>query len=378
MSGTIKNILYLSSWYPTPENPFLGNFIKRQIELLSDDYAVTLVHLVPDTNTDQISVVLTKEKRFKEYLVYHPRGGNGLQKLRNQKKALKEVFAKIELVDILFSQILLPRALQFVFTKKHFNCPWVHIEQGSYFSPDSWANSSMLRRSIAKFSIRRVDSFLAVSDFLRKDLKPVFRNKNIDLIPNHVDLNVFELKEKTRNKIIQFLHISTLDPKTKNPKGMFDACHILKQKVGNVFCFKVVSDGEREPWIEYCNKLGISDVVSFEGAKEWAEIPSCFHRADAFILNSVYETFSIVLAESWATGTPTITTPVGIGFDLPKELGIQTEIGNEISLANAMESFILSPDDFSQNVIRNHALPYAEDEIRFRLKEIISKYSGLT
>ena len=170
MTGTIKNILYLSSWYPTPENPFLGNFIKRQIELLSDDYAVTLVHLVPDTNTDQISVVLTKEKRFKEYLVYHPRGRNGLQKLRNQKKALKEVFVKIELVDILFSQILLPRALQFVFTKKHFNCPWVHIEQGSYFSPGSWANSSMLRRAIAIFSIRRVDSFLAVSDFLRKDL----------------------------------------------------------------------------------------------------------------------------------------------------------------------------------------------------------------
>jgi len=57
-------------------------------------------------------------------------------------------------------------------------------------------------------------------------------------------------------------------------------------------------------------------------------------------------------------------------------LGIQTEIGNERSLANAMESFILSPDGFSQNVIRNHALPYAEDEIRFRLKEIINKYSA--
>ena len=156
---------------------------------------------------------------------------------------------------------------------------------------------------------------------------------------------------------------------------MFDACHILKEKIGNVFCFNVVSDGEMERWMDYCNELDILDVVSFEGAKEWSSIPSCFHKADVFILNSVYETFSIVLAESWATGTPTITTPVGIGFNLPQELGIQTEIGNDLSLANAMERFIASPDIYSQSIIRNHALPYAENEIRGRLKEIINTFA---
>ncbi|MDG2152609.1 MAG: glycosyltransferase [Crocinitomicaceae bacterium] len=375
MSGTIKNILYLSSWYPTPENPFLGNFIRRQIELLSDDYEVTVVHTVPQLNTNEVRIVLSEEKRFKEYLVYHPKGKNIFQKLRNQKRALKQVFEIIKRTDLLFTQIILPKGLQFVFAKSFFNCPWVHIEQGSYFSPDSWANSSVFHKVVAHLSAKRVDSFFAVSDFLRKDLKSVFRNKHIELIPNHVDLEAFEVKKKTRGKIIQFLHISTLDPKTKNPKGMFDACHLLKKKIGNVFCFKVVTDGEKERWVEYCTQLDIIDVVSFEGAKEWSDIPACFQHADVFILNSVYETFSIVLAESWATGTPTITTPVGIGFDLPQELGIQTEIGNEISLANAMESFIVSPDGFSQKIIRNHALPYAEDEIRIRLKEIINKFS---
>ncbi len=376
MSGTVKNILYLSSWYPTPENPFLGNFIRRQIEILSDDYDVTIVHTVPQTNSKEIRIVLTEEKRFKEYLVYHPKGINVVQKFRNQKRALKQVFNITRQPDILFTQILLPKGLQFLFAKRFFKCPWVHIEQGSYFSPKSWGANSIFRKIIAQLSVKKIDSFFAVSDFLRKDLQAVFKKKKIELLPNHIDLEAFGAKKKTKGKIIQFLHISTLDPNTKNPKGMFDACHILKQKVGNVFCFNVVSDGEKEPWIDYCDNLGIMDVVSFEGAKEWAEIPSCFHRADLFILNSVYETFSIVLAESWATGTPTITTPVGIGFDLPKELGIQTEIGNERSLANAMESFILSPDGFSQNIIRNHALPYAEDEIRFRLKEIINKYSA--
>ena len=72
--STIKNILYLSSWYPTPENPFLGNFIRRQIELLSDDYAVTIVHTVGSSTIDENRIVITEEKRFKEFLVYHPKG----------------------------------------------------------------------------------------------------------------------------------------------------------------------------------------------------------------------------------------------------------------------------------------------------------------
>jgi glycosyltransferase involved in cell wall biosynthesis len=375
MSGTIKNILYLSSWYPTPDNPFLGNFIRRQIEILSDDYEVTIVHTVPQTNSKEIKIVLTEEKRFKEYLVYHPKGENVIQKFRNQKRALRQVFDITRQPDILFTQILLPKGLQFLFAKKFFKCPWVHIEQGSYFSPKSWGANSIFRKIIAQLSVKKIDSFFAVSDFLKKDLKSIFRNKEIELISNHVDIDAFELKKKNRGEIIQFLHISTLDPNTKNPKGMFDACHILKEKIGNVFCFNVVSDGEMERWMDYCNELDILDVVSFEGAKEWSSIPSCFHKADVFILNSVYETFSIVLAESWATGTPTITTPVGIGFNLPQELGIQTEIGNDLSLANAMERFIASPDIYSQSIIRNHALPYAENEIRGRLKEIINTFA---
>ena len=101
MSGTVKNILYLSSWYPTPENPFLGNFIRRQIEILSGDYEVTIVHTVPQANSKEIRIVLTEEKRFKEYLVYHPKGTNVVHKFRNQKRALKQVFEIIRQPDIL-------------------------------------------------------------------------------------------------------------------------------------------------------------------------------------------------------------------------------------------------------------------------------------
>ena len=78
---------------------------------------------------------------------------------------MSKVFEMIKHTDILFTQILLPKGLQFVFAKRFFNCPWVHIEQGSYFSPESWTKNSIFHKIIAQIIVRRIDLFFSVSDF---------------------------------------------------------------------------------------------------------------------------------------------------------------------------------------------------------------------
>lgn len=372
-----KHILYLSSWYPNEHQPHVGNFVKRHALLLSQDHFVTAIHTVASDLETELRVTTSEASNFREIIVYHPRGKSLFSKRSLQKKALKKATESISDADLLVTQILLPKGLQFADVKKQFNCPWIHIEQGSYFRPEVWKDWPITQKFIAKQSEKHIDQFFAVSDFLRKDLQPIFKNTKIDLISNHVDLEAFHPKDKSVNPdFTRFLHISTLDKNTKNPKGMFDACALLKQQRGSSFEFLVISDEETEEWKTYCEQLDISDVVSFDGFKPWKELPAFYQQSDAFILNSVYETFSIVLAEAWATGTPTITTPVGIGYNLPSFLGFQSIINDPNSLAECMGKFIDQKARFDVHKIREKAESYDLIKIRLHINQIIDQHAG--
>ena len=95
----------------------------------------------------------------------------------------------------------------------------------------------------------------------------------------------------------------------------------------------------------------------------WLELVPFYQKSDAFILFSSYETFSIVLAESWACGIPTITTSVGIGNQLPSSLGFQVDINNPKSLANAMLEIMNETAIFDSSFIRSHAEQFSGENV---------------
>ncbi|MCH2225458.1 MAG: glycosyltransferase [Crocinitomicaceae bacterium] len=374
MAINAKNILFLSSWYPNAHQPFVGNFIRRQAELLATQHVVTVVHTVASDEEAKMRLETTSEGNLTEHIVYHPRGKNGFRKLRLQKKALLKALKEIRNIDIIYTSILLPKALQFIAAKKRFNCPWIHLEQGSYFRPQVWKEWPKSQKLMARKAGKHIDELFVGSAFLKKDMEEIFPSHSIGIVPNHVDTDVFICANQKNKSTTTFLHISTLDPNTKDPKGMIDACAILKKKIGSSFSFQIISDGESEMWKEYVQSLGLTDTVLFDGHKEWKDLPKFYQSADAFVLNSVYETFSIVLAESWATGTPTITTPVGIGYDIPPHLGMQTKIGNPQQLAETMEEFIQQKENYDSLEIRKRALQYSAKNVLQRFNEIISDH----
>ncbi len=367
----VRHILYLSSWYPNKYQTTVGNFVRRQACLLAEEYQVTVIHTVASDLETEFSTEIKEQDGIKEILVYHPRGKSPWRKRKYQRKALRMATANISNVDLVFSQILLPKAMQFVAAKKRFNCPWIHIEQGSYFRPEVWKTWPRIQKAMAKMAIKHVDRFLAVSEFLRKDLTKIFPSTEIDLITNHVNTELFVPSPKT-NITKKFLHVSTLDPNTKNPGGIIEACRIVKE-AGFEFELTFVSDGDKEHWMDMVKSHNLEDQIRFEGTKSWEDLPAFYQQSDAFILNSIYETFSIVIAEAWCTGTPVISTPVGIAHDLPEELGIQTKLYDFQSIANAMIQ-IIKGKTFDSEYIRQKGLTYNSNAVLKDLKNIISHY----
>jgi len=162
-----------------------------------------------------------------------------------------------------------------------------------------------------------------------------------------------------------------LDEKTKNPEGMINAIEKLSILTGK-FKFTFVSDENIEQWQTVITKKGLEDYVDFVGPLEWHETVQYYHKADAFVLFSCYETFSVVLAESFSTGTPVLSTNVGIAHHLDKDLGITVE--NEQQLCDAMFAMTKKDIVFDPKVIREHGMKYKSDSILNKWTSLLAQY----
>ena len=357
------HILILSSWYPTKDALFVGNFVQRQAELLVSEYQVTVLHTKTDSSIKTIEISDTTKGNLREIIIYHPKGENLIQKFLNQKKAFHLGLQKIENVTLIHGHVLLSKGLQFIQAKKRFNCPLFVTEHASYYRKEIREKRSFLDKIILKKVNKHIDKLFAVSEFLKNDLQMDFPSKKIEILPNHIDTKTFIPNVRNVNETKQFLHISTLDEKVKNPKGIIDACSLLIKKGILNFHLTIISDESTEKWEAYSVKNNISEYITFSGPLDWFELAPYYQKSDAFILFSNYETFSIVLAEAWACGIPTITTSVGIGNNLSEKLGIQVEINSPESLTNGMLEIMENKRTFNPDMIRKHAEQFSGEKI---------------
>ena len=366
-----KHILILSSWYPTLNEPFLGNFVKRQAELLSTKFQVTVLITKADSAFKKREISDKKNGFLREIIVYYPKARTILQKILRENKAFKKGLELVTEVDLIHGHVLLPKGFQFISAKKYFNCPLLVTEHGSYFRPEVKEKRTFLEKLILRNSSNKIDQLTCVSEFLKRDLQEEFPSTDIQILPNHVAIQSFKPEIKLKSKKKEFLHISTLDEQVKNPKGIIDACLTLLQDGEINFHLTVISDEPFQKWENYAKDHQLGEYITFLGPLAWTDLVQYYQRSDAFILFSSYETFSIVLAESWACGVPTITTSVGIGDNISPSLGIQIEKNNTHELAAAMQKVIQEEISFDPHVISAYAQQYSEQNILLTFEKLL-------
>lgn len=361
MANQALHILILSSWYPTKDKPFLGNFVQRQAELLSTKYNVTVVHTVSDQSTNETVIDSSEEKSFKEIIVTHPRGEGFFAREKQQRLALYAGLSGLIEIDIIIGNVLVPKGHQFVMASKMLKCPLIYLEHGSFYRNSIRSKWPLKNKFLLSIIRRNVKAVVAVSSFLKKDMQSDFKRTKIQVIGNHVDKSFFQPNEKQKHEITQFLHVSTMDESVKNPLGILQACELL-QKTHSSFKLTIICDEDATKWKAHSTSMGLDKHIEFIGPLPWGELPAHYQNSDAFILFSDYESFSIVIAEAWATGTPVLSTSVGIAANMPSTLGIQIENGNIQQLSEAMISIIVEKEKFNQSEITSHATQFNAEE----------------
>lgn len=368
------HILILSSWYPNEKHPFLGNFVQRHAKLLASKYAVTVINTESSDELEEQSLEQNSDGGFQEIRIRHPRGKGLIERRKFQEKALKSGLNSIADVQLVIGHIILPKGLQFVQAKKHFNCPLIYVEHGSFFRPEIKACRSWVERLVLRKTRRHINEVIAVSSFLKKDMATDFPNHEIRIIGNHIDETLFNYSTKNNAGVVNFLHVSTMDERTKNPEGILCACKGLKAETSD-FLLTIVCDEDVYQWKLLANQFELADQIRFVGPLQWNELVPYYKEADAFVLFSEYESFSIVLAEAWATGTPTITTAVGIASNMPENMGVIIPRGDKKALTAAMLDFIQHKrGSFDNKAIADYGKQFSGAEILAQWSSIIEKH----
>lgn len=371
----MKNVLFLSSWYPSRVHTTLGNFVRYHALAASKYNSINVLYIVADDNVKDYEIKYFQDHELKTTIVYFKRG---IFKYLNYFVAFTKGFHFVKeknklKFDIVHMNIMHPGIWQALYLKWRYKIPYVVSENWHGFQDLAKYNLSFLEMKLIKLGFR----FSSVISPVSKQLKNCMINANYQakyqIIPNVVDTDKFHIGELDTNKNnFTFLHVSTLDDSIKNVSGIIDAFEKIKHKN---MVLKIIGDGPVDWIIKKVSTLKTKNTVVVESEKTHDQIAEEMQKADVFVLFSNIENLPLVLIESISSGTPFIATKVGgIPELFNNELGRLVDAGSIDQLLSEMNFMVENPDFFNPSRIRSFAIKnYSNEEVGKKFNDLYIK-----
>ena len=368
----MKNVLFLSSWYPSRVHTTLGNFVRYHALAASKYNSINVLYIVADDNVKDYEIKYFQDHELKTTIVYFKRG---IFKYLNYFVAFTKGFHFVKeknklKFDIVHMNIMHPGIWQALYLKWRYKIPYVVSENWHGFQDLAKYNLSFLEMKLIKIGIR----FSSVISPVSKQLKNCMINANYQakyqIIPNVVDTDKFHIGELDTNKNnFTFLHVSTLDDSIKNVSGIIDAFEKIKHKN---MVLKIIGDGPVDWIIKKVSTLKTKNTVVVQSEKTHDQIAEEMQKADVFVLFSNIENLPLVLIESISSGTPFIATKVGgIPELFNNELGRLVDAGSIDQLLSEMNFMVKNPDFFNPSRIRSFAIKnYSNEEVGKKFNDL--------
>ena len=368
----MKNVLFLSSWYPSRVHTTLGNFVRYHALAASKYNSINVLYIVADDNVKDYEIKYFQDHELKTTIVYFKRGifkylnyfvafTKGLYFLKEKNKSK---------FDIVHMNIMHPGIWQALYLKWRYKIPYVVSENWHGFQDLAKYNLSFLEMKLIKLGFR----FSSVISPVSKQLKNCMINANYQakyqIIPNVVDTDKFHIGELDTNKNnFTFLHVSTLDDSIKNVSGILDAFEKIKHQ--NIE-LKIVGDGPTDWIVKKISTLKTKNTILVESEKTHDQIAKEMQKADVFVLFSNIENLPLVLIESISSGTPFIATKVGGVPELfNDEMGRLVDARDIDQLLNEMNFMIENLNFFNSSTIRSYAIKnYSNEEVGKKFNDL--------
>lgn len=379
-----KNIVFISSWYPTELHPTNGNFVERHARAAALTNNVFVIHAISDPR--QISNYRIDDSTvngIRTIIIYYPKVKTNLPFLRQylQHKnyikfhliALNEIIKDSVNIDLIHGNVLFPCGLVALKIEKKYQIPFVMTEHWTGYLDyrNLYDKSTLLRKKLTKKIAKKAKTILPVSQDLANSMYRRGLKGHYEIVPNVVDMELF--KVTAAKSPFTFLHISTLKDDHKNITGILRA--FSKAKFTHSASLLIVGDGDPKPHQIKARELGLGDEVCIQGEKSMQEIAKLLSESSALVLFSNWENLPCVIIEALASGRPIISSNVGgISEHLNNNHGILIEKQNEEQLSLAMEQMSAGKFQYNSEALRNYALDnFSIEAVNTKLDSIYNK-----
>ncbi len=343
-------ILFLASWYPTPQNKNHGIFIKNHAISLSKYIPVIVVYAYSSNTAKQPEIFKNKQGNYEEWLLEYKKTSavpilSSVIKFFRFKSAYKKLLNELISNNVLINGIQLntifPAAVILPMFKKHFKVPYTIVEHWSGYLAEDGSYKTIFQKAITKKITRNASKIYYVSEKQKEAMLSHNLIGNYELLYNVVDTDVFFKIKKTEKKDPTFLHVSSLVEKEKNINGTL---HVMQKLQAKNYKFQFIIVGGTTTNVnfykEQAERLGLKNIF-FVGEKTQQEVSRYMQNTDALILFSNYEGMPVVVLEALASGLPVFASNVGqLPNIINNDFGRLVPVNNESALEKYLEEFL--------------------------------------
>ncbi len=196
---------------------------------------------------------------------------------------------------------------------------------------------------------QRAEKVIANSEGLKQLALKSYPKQKISVIPNGVDINMFQplfsvsFPRRQESHFFTILSTSRLIQR-KGLDYLIDAFVDFNRKYPNSRLVLAGSGNMETKLKKKAELLGISKKISFLGTVSKADIPYVYQQADVFVLPSLAEGMSNAVLEAMASGLAILSTDVGGTAELIGDNGLIIEKGSSRAIFEALERLYLDSE----------------------------------
>lgn len=346
-------VLFLSAWYPTPQDMMAGLFVQKHAEAVA-------------------------QQGHDVRVLYSNKTGIGWA--RDMYMGWKQLKKEWGMPDIVQMNVLDKNGVIAMWLKRRYHIPYVIVEHWSGYLPANFSFREGWHGRLMRKIAQNASCILPVSQMLEDAMKQCgICNKNWQRIHNVVDnffyQSISPLTITPKGSKFRFLHVSCFDEKAKNIQGMLRAVREVAEQRQDFELMVVGTGVDYAADVAYADSLNFpEDILHFTGEQTPYEVAQWMQESDCFVLFSRYETYAVVLAEAITKGLPFISTATaGIATDLPKECGITIENENEDQLVAAIYHMLNKQERLNTASIKENSRFFHAQEIGKNLLAIYDR-----
>jgi len=348
------HILFLSSWYPTRVSPTRGDFVQRHAEAVATLHKVTVVHIISDKSLrGKIEFSEFKKNKITTKIIYIPYTKNRIFKFILFFKTYIKTIKKIDFFNIVHLNVTFPVGIIALYLKWLKKKPFIISEHWTGYQKQNIKSIGVLKRFITKIIVKNASFICPVSKNLQNNMIDFGLTGNYSPVPNVVDTNLFNISENNL-KTFTVLHISHMKNDHKNVEGILNVISKLESKIPHLK-FNLIGENSKQ-YTPLIHKLKIKNATIINQIPN-NEVVNYLNNSSVFVLFSNYENLPCVILESFACGTPVVSSNVGgISEYFPKKFGYLIRPKDEIALENSILKIYNNELNFNKKLMHNYAL----------------------